>query len=1265
MLGKLFNLSATTAAPAHTAQTSSSSSSKQVSSLESVQEDIHTRCLLFPDAQALYQQNGNDQVFALSSASALSSTGNNPFDLNGDLELENRDVRVIIMQDTSSSSPASLLFDSQPLAVAVAAAAASPTERSPTVAGLSQTGAPETRWLPPSQRKASVGQTFRPAAVQPGSPQPRQSAFDRRSSIQGHGRTQSRVETESQRATREYKHEIETFSRCIFGNNEFLAYKGTSTKVHVVPSEPRTDGPGLADGRGSVGRSTNRSSKLSQSFTSDGPSFAQSIQSPVGRPSDRKRVLITRLFPVNLTADDSLTNSETRFTEDSAEFPFPDANDHTAKPRVKKAQLKQKRTPMYAVALIISLPQGSAHPAPASAARSAFSGSRSYGEQHDSFASSYSPARRSGWAASGPGFNNGFDSFDSGFNLDSEERIDAITRHWDVIMRTLTSLQSVVATELFSLLKLSDVTSPDPLPNSAANRVSRASSVSSQKPPKTNTKFVSLAPHCLADDNQIKADVDCARARIVSGLRATRVVTGQNRWGIWREEARWVERWAGGRDQGFFFFNLLTGFLSVHTDWLQALSPSKYRRQYSMIQKWKGEDDLSLPARTIIVGQDRIAARRLIFLLSAFLPANQQLPTARAPRPGTSASFGTFSQSPPSCIVPLSKEESLRRKINRRGGSRHNSHSRTASIYNNNNNNNNNSNNNNNTTSSKSSVPAQLAHLSMDSRHERRASDAASIKTSNVPVPLLGNDFDTRKVSAATMIPETSIPHFTVQQKVDSQLGRPANSKSVATDDLKRSLQHSMGSSDTQPSSRWGSVISGLWTGRRRESEAAASSSNRDSISNRNTSMTQSPRKPMSTTRRDSLGRMVEEASYSPSSRPQGRKEKLREDPHTPRISEDGERESPEPSRAPIPMERKPDPNSAFESPVKTTINEDGTIDVDVPFPDYITSFETAVSSPSSSGYLSMPGISSLELFEQTSPGDVPMNVAGWLQRYHPDFILQAIPPQADLLEQVKASLRAEPTPLTTITTPTTPAAAGSDPTGERWVDVAAALIADSTDFSIRRLRYRRLIRPQPVSAATPLPFATTTTPSPAAASVLGTPLVSPYEVHLRDEFVEDVIVTLDETLIEAVEKVTALGASERGSSQTSSRSPSKRRESVAAVEALSSAPAPAPAPAPAHAHIPAGPATLTTNTSATTDSESAETQMPAALAEVPRGECKAVVLAALETIAREVVHARDYDETRAAREVTTGRGRDKESVLREAVRTWVEGVEASVDGLQ
>ncbi|CAJ2513226.1 Uu.00g013450.m01.CDS01 [Anthostomella pinea] len=68
------------------------------------------------------------------------------------------------------------------------------------------------------------------------------------------------------------------------------------------------------------------------------------------------------------------------------------------------------------------------------------------------------------------------------------------------------------------------------------------------------------------------------------------------------------------------------------------------------------------------------------------------------------------------------------------------------------------------------------------------------------------------------------------------------------------------------------------------------------------------------------------------------------------------------------PPSRTPDPLGAYESPFKTSINNHGVTDADDQFPDYLTSFNTAVSSPSISGYLSIPSIGGgLDGFEQFS----------------------------------------------------------------------------------------------------------------------------------------------------------------------------------------------------------------------------------------------------------------------------------------------------------
>ncbi|KAI0150365.1 hypothetical protein GGR57DRAFT_193881 [Xylariaceae sp. FL1272] len=1192
MLGKLFNLTSGTAGGASAL---SNSPSIKVPP-ESVQEEIHTRSLLFPDTQALFHRD--DQLFPLPSSNTLQpGVQTSAFDYDGELDLEVRDVRVIIMQDALGNASPSLLFDSHP--------GPAPERPAPqSSASSSQSISQDLKRGPTSSRKGSLGQNTRPLVIQPGSPQPRQGAFDRRGSIQS--RNYTFAETESQRAAREYREELASFSNCIFANTEVMAYKGTSTKVHIIPSDSRvTSMPNsyAADGRGSLGKSSMRGSRLAQSYATEALNPPFSITSPQGRQTERKKILVTRLFPVNLPSDDPETPHG--LTEDATGFPFPYSPDESG-PKRKKPKPIPKRTPMYAVALVIPLPTSPTNtagtaPKPTPRASSSFT-------EPDAFSSSLGSARRAGWTMINAAY--GTESFESSYT-DAEDRMEFITQHWDIIMRILTHLQSIVASALFPMLKQAEVSVPDPYPANALGRSAsghgrRESNASQIKQPKQYAKLVSLPPNALMQDHQVAEEVECAQLRIVTGLCAARVVTGQGRWGLWREEARWIARWAGGKEQGFFFFNLLTGFLATHTDWLQALSPIWYRQKYYQQQKAKGVEETSLSSRTIIVSNDKMAARRLVFLLAAFLPANQQLPTLRPQRPTTSPSFGALGHSPPSYIVPINKEESLRRKINRRQGQRGPSHTRSFSIQSQA------------TTRSMTGIPAQLAHLSIDNqRHERRSSDL--FKPAHLP--LAGSDLNTRKSSAATtntVLADEAVAHFATSQRGSlNRMARQEHRGSTAADDLKRSLKRvdslghsSRGSGHSRQSSRWGSVISGLWSSRRRDSTASTSQTP-DTLGLYESPLG-SPTKAIPA-QKDKLIEPAKEANQmglETSAHSRQHKESANR-PDTPRKRE---------TKSTDPHTRTPDPSGAFESPVKTSINvDDGVIDVDVPFPDYLTSFDTAVSSPSSSGYLSTPGLGSgLDGFEQLSrlaiDGDAPLNVAGWLQRYHPDFTLQAIAPQRDLFDQVRDSLQAEPTPLVH------PNALPEEWPMEQWIDVSSAIIADTTNFTIKRIRYRRFVKPKTITARN-----TSNSLNPHSSSVL-TPALSPYEQPIEEKFEEEELVTLDEALIDAVEKVIAQNNDpSRGNSATSSRSVSKRRDRSGS-----------------EASEPEG--------------ISAETRLD--LPEVSRLECRTVVLSALGGIVQDVADQREKEGQNQTQNVTYCTNREKESALRGAVRSWLGNVE-------
>lgn len=1188
------------------------------SPLDSNLEDQFTYSLLFPDADALCH---NDQVFPLASGTILTPATITNFDFNGELDLDMRDVRVIIMQEaTPTSGSAQLLYDSH-----------TPPPQSPSIERQTTNNGPafnsrEARRSISSPRKGSIGQISNPVVIQPETTAPRAlGAFDRRPH---HAKTLSYQETEGQRSAREYREELTTFSNCIFGNSDVLAYKGTGTKVHILPSESRTPftpGSYVSDSNGSFGRSGGlRSSKLAHSFTSDtvhGPTsagFTSPSTSSSSRGAERKKVLITRMFPVILPNDDpddpaqgTTPTPQNQQSGETAGYPFPKTGDIDFQPgEKKKVQPKQKRTPMYALGLVLHLPQGVQTPSmPAS--RSSFRGPSSDTEQ-ESFPSSYNSTRRSGWTMLGHGF--GVESMESSFSSDVDDRIDAITQHWDIIMRTLSHLQAVTAAALLPMLKHADISSPDPRRESLHMRAPSASvSISGKrvleeikpfKVPKTNAKLVQVQAHCLTQVQKVHKEVDAARYRVLDGIRANQVVTGQGRWGIWREEARLIGKWAGGKDEGFFFFNLLTGFLGNHTEWLQALGPSWYRRRHYQQQRSTKDDDVPLPARTIIVSDNKLMARRMIFLLSAFLPANQPSAPTRFHRPSTSTSFGGYSQSPPQYPVAISREESLRRKINKRSGVAKSTHSRTLSFP--------------------AQPPQNSIPLGPENHHDRRPSDVVSIKTANLPIP--GSDLTSRKSSTATTstaTPITTMPHFSTRRPIrgTGPLPRPGSSGSLATDDLLRSLkrgessgQYSNASNDSQgQNSRWGSMISGFWSSKRRDSSTSTS------VEPDTVEMHDPHYKGPASPRKNKLAEMVEEITTIPIHKPKEQQEREQ------RKSESGSASTAKPEDEQIEEvpeqivqlpERIPDPSGAYESPIKTSVNaDDGIIDIDVPLPDYL-SYETAVSSPSSSGYLSNPGVTfgnCMDGFEHYSRSgfdtDSTMNVAGWLPRYHPDFALQAIPSQNDLVESVKASMRAEPTPIST---------SASDNRTDRWVDISSAVIADTTSFTIKLIRYRRFVRAKRESqnASRNSSYIDSRYGNVYTTAQL-TPAVDTPEAQVEEKFIEEHIISMDETLIEAVERIIAhSGNGSKTSSVCSSRSTSRRgggrERSNSDVRA--------------HGNF--------------------EHKL-----EVPRNECKKMVLSALEGIVRDVAESR---REKGDAESET----ERESYLREGIRTWLSNVE-------
>ncbi|KAM6533526.1 hypothetical protein FALCPG4_006503 [Fusarium falciforme] len=229
-----------------------------------------------------------------------------------------------------------------------------------------------------------------------------------------------------------------------------------------------------------------------------------------------------------------------------------------------------------------------------------------------------------------------------------------------------------------------------------------------------------------------------------------------------------------------------------------------------------------------------------------------------------------------------------------------------------------------------------------------------------------------------------------------------------------------------------------------------------------------------------------------------------------------------------------------------------------------------------------------------------------------PTLRFKQSPPQEDLMEQVKASLRAEPTPA--------PAFPLLD-LSERWVEVSCVMIADTTTNSITRLRYRRLVKPRaPVDRPASGPAALSTS----YGGVL-TPSILPYETQLEEEWIEEPVLHSDETLTEAVERVISLNQdTSKDHSLASSQTHSEVRMSTEAEEPVSITAPETPA-------------------------------LPNAPLEIPRVQCKTVVLSALEDCIREVI---DVREKRHLETNGNARNTPSRNLLHDAINIWLDNLD-------
>ncbi|KAL4927357.1 uncharacterized protein BDV17DRAFT_266668 [Aspergillus undulatus] len=1194
MLGRLLNTAASTLSP-------SAYSNKPPPQLESVTEEEHTSGLLFPDASVL--RRSNTHVFPLQTAfNSPNASAAGAFDDRGGVELDpQKDFRVVIAQNSLGDREPCMLLDTW---------ANTSEARSPGGLGLESQvsenpGHRHARTMS-SLTRGRRGYLSQSSMVDQSPLAAR--ADTRRSSIsstssalvRGRGRSSTMAQaggfpgpTHSRQPT---DMNDAGLLNCIFGSSAF-SYRGSSTKMHIISAD---DAPGEA---GNVSPATRNT--FTRSFTTGSSSGFAGNNRTDYKPRSKVTILLTRMFSVNLPeAGDASEGPDyaTSLHQESlpeAGFPFPDVT--------KRKKIKEKKTPMYAVAITIQIPVLSRN-----AARPA---SRFSGQGQDSPKPGMSCSLDSDYRWRGGYLDENIASAPASL----DERIDMLVDHWDVINRTLSHLERISRKEILSGLKGVDSSAMFPKP---------------AKPPnmqRTNQTFLHLPADALAMNARLKAEASRSARRISTALHIPNVITGQSRWGVWREEGRSIVRTMGDKEHSFFFLVLITAFLGNHTEWLNALGPDWYRRRHHLQQKAQSDAEPALPYRTVIVSNDKMTARRLIFLLSAFLPPKHRFEPLPSPlRPGTSASTRAVSQSPPA--VPFLRQESLRRAIERRSRKGRmpldrDQHHRSVSASSN-----------------------ETAHRSTDGAENdfsiyRRGSDARSVRA--VGIPLHAGDTRSKTISTpttSTANPGSAVPvpHFASQGRTDRQGSDPAvgdGADSLASETLLKSLQRSESSNVSNGSvpsagGRWGSLFSGFWNSRQESStdygSAGPSLGHRQrSTSVYNISPKRNPPK---------LAQMVEEVSGENPSQ----------------IATSATISIPQPPNAQRKVEEDTQDLSsttdlAKENSLRLSVREeDGIVDVELPLPGFVSlssSGDSTMASPkktrtsvTSIDALGSTHSSGSGFHNQPKDNDGPnINVAGWLKNFHDDFLLQGVRPYANLEADIKRAMQSEPTPNSAVALDT------DGP--EKWVDVATTLIADVRTFTVKRLRLKRraLGNGSVRSPTSPRGSSTPGTPrhisggsistsqvSAFVPTAMGSALASPnphfdgYTIReVKEKIVEEPVMDLDGTLVDALERVLA-------QSGPSSLAPTR----------------------------PPSPTRARKENDRTTEFVAARDDAPSL--EAPRTECRRLVLGALEEVVRSVVaeHCREdeggFGLVDSRKRLLTG----VDNTLREGVRKWLLDVE-------
>ncbi|KAF1348088.1 hypothetical protein BDV97DRAFT_370938 [Delphinella strobiligena] len=591
-------------------------------------------------------------------------------------------------------------------------------------------------------------------------------------------------------------------------------------------------------------------------------------------------------------------------------------------------------------------------------------------------------------------------------------QIESVTDHWHTIGRALDALEASAA--LYIQRKL-------------AQEVEAVSHQYTNRPP-TALRVVRLKPGALQESGHIIQLSHFISARIARAFRIIHVES-RNGWNIWRDELRDSGMSGKGLDaiRVAFIQLAITAALSSSLSWMRIFAPPQLQMRLQREARELEDTYDGVQNRTIIVTADHNKARQVIYILSKFVPVAQ--PPAQFQRSPTSIR-------PPAHISALT--QGLKAvsqgpddpKVENRGGRTLGVTFGAAPTF---------------------SLPTRPSPSTSPVKSESMMSVSKSAspgKSSNLYRMKSRIDVQGKSTPAMAIASAPSSEYTTPAVSPETRPNSSASAASVQ-EDLLRHLQRNnsaMSETSTESGSFWNSLRSTSWNwGFRRESTATSGSEGVGTSAPQRgdapTGILKTGRTSFGRTSSRKLVRMVEEA----------------EEVHAPH----GE------------CSRRTD--SAIPSPTLQTLASGGhdpiqfsqLLEYTYDAAESVVDVQLLGEKPASRS-CKVPV--SNDCFPLIGDGEVPVTnvspsrsdenyasydrVAGYLERVHPDFVLQAVKPHKSLIDDIKKCMQGERSPKQDI-----PIADQRFFPSERWVEVCSTVIVDSDAMMVKRLTLRRRVR--------------------------------------------------------------------------------------------------------------------------------------------------------------------------------------------------------------